>query len=138
MEIRGNKVVDATKDLVLILMQSDVDLASRKKNHSCAVAKACARQEQMEALIHLTRVYLRNGKDHWTRYVLPPSLRGELIAFDRGGTFIPDTYVLLAPTKTQKLGKHLGGKRGKHNPSALRKKPAYVKDIRASLYNVVK
>ena len=138
MEIRGNKVVDATKDLVLIVMQRDVDFANKKKNHSCAVAKACARQEKMEALIHLTRVYLRNGKDHWTRYILPPSLRGELIAFDRGGTFIPDTYVLLAPTKTTKLGSHSISKRGKDNPNSLRKKPAYVKDIRARLYNVVK
>tara|TARA_R100000306_G_C4281676_1_gene95404 strand:- start:125 stop:541 length:417 start_codon:yes stop_codon:yes gene_type:complete len=138
MKLKGNKVVDATKDLVLIVMQKDVDFASRKKNHSCAVAKACARQEKMEALIHLTRVYLRNGEEHWTRYILPPSLRGELIAFDRGGTFIPDTYVLLAPKKSEKLGSHAGGKRGKDNPNSLRKKPTYVKDIRANVYNVTK
>ena len=134
MKIKGNKVVDAKKDLVLIVLARDVAHASKKSPKTCVVAKACSRQEKMEAIIHLTRVYLRNG-GNWARYVLPPSLRGELIAFDRGGIFIPDTYVLLAPKGRSKLGNHTG-RSGKRNSSSLRKKPQYVKDIRANLYDV--
>jgi hypothetical protein len=135
MDINGNTVEDAKKDLVLIVMPRDVAHADKKSPKTCVVAKACSRQEKVEAIIHLTRVYLRNG-GNWVRYILPPSLRGELIAFDRGGTFIPDTYVLIAPTGKSKLGNHSISKRGNRNANSLRKKPTYVKDIRANLYNV--
>jgi len=53
----------------------------------------------------------------------------------KGGIFIPDTYVLLAPKGRSKLGNHRG-RSGKRNSSSLRKKPQYVKDIRANLYDV--
>jgi hypothetical protein len=138
MNIKGNKVVDAKSDLVLIVLARDIAHADRKKANRCVIAKACSRQEKMEAVIHLTRVYLRNGEDHWKRYILPQSLRGELIAFDRGGAFIPGTYVLDAPKGGTRLGKHKSGKRGKMNASSLRKKPTYIKDIRANLYNVAR
>ena len=135
MKIGNNKVVDAENDLILVILNKDIKKATKKNNRGCVVAKACNRQENVEALIHLTRVYLRNGGP-WTRYVLPGSLRGELIAFDRGGKFIPGTYVLKAPTEASKLGNHRG-KSTEKKSGIIRAKPTYVTDIRANLYNVV-
>jgi hypothetical protein len=136
MQLKGSAVEDAKHDLVLIVLPRDIKFASKKNDRTCVVAKACSRQEKMEALIHLTKVYLRNG-GNWIRYCLPPALRNELIAFDRGGAFIPDTYVLRAPQG----GVRLGVKRKHTRTNTLkrpRRKPQYVKDIRANLYDVVR
>jgi hypothetical protein len=136
MQLKGSAVEDAKHDLVLIILPRDIKFASKKNNMACVVAKACSRQEKMEALIHLTKMYLRNG-GNWIRYCLPPALRNELIVFDRGGAFVPGTYVLTAPRGVIRLGiKRKHTRTGKLKRP--RRKPQYVKDIRANLYNVVR
>jgi hypothetical protein len=83
-------------------------------------------------------VYLIKGKKA-TRYILPASTQKEIIAFDRGGKFMPGTYTLQAPSPYQRLGvkhtnradrNHAGdGSRGKR----LGAKRPQVKGIRISL-----
>mgnify|MGYP003138584284 CR=1 FL=1 len=138
MQVYGSSVKDAEEDLLLTITPGDVREASPLDPTNCAIAKACRRQEQLEALIHITRVYLRNGGKDWVRYVLPNSLRGEIIAHDRGGVFKPGSYVLMAPSKSEKLGGHRGIKRQKKPSGKLRRKPIYTGDIRPSMVGAFK
>jgi hypothetical protein len=62
----------------------------------------CLANECDEAIVNLSRAYLRNGRK-WTRYVVTAALRGEILAFDRGGAFAPGEYRLYPIQPTQRL-----------------------------------
>jgi len=131
MKINGIDVQDADKPLVLNIREADAK-TGKKDPAKCAAAKAaCRLTGVIEARVFRTRTYLlcadarRKGGKVWIRYMTPGPLRGEIIAFDRGGTFQPDDYMLLAPCNTQVLGSYGSGsdkrpKRGK------RMKPYHV------------
>ena len=95
LKINGLKVVDATKSIVLHVNQRDIAKAKKKNQAECAAAVACLRQlHATEVRVHLGRTYVRfNGE--WKRYITSPALRDELIAFDRGGTFLAGDYTLV-------------------------------------------
>ena len=123
-------VVDAKDDLLLQIIPADIRTASTKKPETCAAARACKRQENLTARIHITRIYLkRNGDEIWTRYITPKSLRTEIIAFDRGGSMVPGKYLLKAPRKYERLGEYHPGK-PKQNKAKNKRKRVMVKDIR--------
>lgn len=127
-EIDGQKVTDAKKPIMLIVTDDDCRRANRKKPESCAVARACGRIAE-EARVHLSRLYLRI-KGKWMRYETPASMRDEIIAFDRGGTFEAQQFKLNPPRPTRRLGQHTGGqKRGK--PATKRRKPHVVTNVRS-------
>lgn len=88
------KVVDAKGKLVIHITKSDVARGNVKDAKTCAAAKALCRADDVEAAqVYIGRTYVkRAGK--WVRYATPPSLRNEIIAFDRGGTFEPGDYTL--------------------------------------------
>jgi hypothetical protein len=132
MDIRGSSVEDATQDMMLKVTNSDIKGATKKAPSKCAIARACKRQENVEAIIHITRVYLRNGGKNWVRYILPKALRGEIIAFDRGGKFLPGEFVLMAPKNQEKLGS-IRRKVRSNKRATLRRKPVYMSGIRISL-----
>lgn len=109
MRIAGKKVVDARGKLTLSITQRDCDKGNTKDPAACAAALALIRQTHAKsARVHLGRVYVDNGT-HWTRYSTPKSLRTEIVAFDRGGTFEPGDYVLTPMPPAQQLGAHYGG-----------------------------
>jgi hypothetical protein len=122
-------VVDAEEDITLEILPRDIRHATIKKPSSCAAARACRRQENQTARIHITRLYMKKDNDEmWTRYITPKTLRTEIIAFDRGGEFIPGKYILRAPRNYEKLGKyHKGSSNGQ---SKRKRKRVVVKDIR--------
>ena len=91
MKIEGTAVKDADDHLTITVTKSDVRLGSAKKARSCAAAQAICRQTgATEARVHVSRAYVKkDGK--WLRFATPPSMRNEIIAFDRGGIFAPST-----------------------------------------------
>ena len=91
---RKGNMVDAKKPMVIHITKSDVRNGSLKDSSSCAAAKAICRQTACEAAkVYIGRTYIKqDGK--WVRYATPPSLRNEIIAFDRGGQFEPGDYTL--------------------------------------------
>ena len=127
-------VVDATTDITLTILPTDVVGADLKAPGNCVAARACRRQENLEARIHITRVYLRNGGTVWTRYIVPTNLRTEIIAYDRGGAFVPGTYQLKAPKSTEKLGVKRSIKGG-HKKNKNKRKYKATKDIRTGPAN---
>ena len=137
MKIDGIEVHDADKPLLLHIRNTDTKTG--KKNPSdCAAAKAAKRERGvLEARVFRSRTYLLKErtspggktKKVWERYITPDALKGEIIAFDRGGEFEPDDYELQAPTKSQRLGAFVdGGSRGKTKKKF--RPPHTVKNIR--------
>ena len=140
--IAGREIRDAKKDITITVTKGDVHRASLKDPSSCAMAKACNRELGKEARIHISRVYLApNGGKYWLRYAVSQRLRTEIISFDRGGSFAPDTYTLLAPTRSKVLGysstqlpRNGGGHKGNRK---IRGPKHIVKDIRTGPANGV-
>ncbi len=98
MEINGKKVVDATKKLKIHITQRDAKIGDNKNPSGCAAALAVKRDASdcISARVHIGRVYVETPTK-WIRYQTPDSLRSEIIAFDRGGTFDPGDYLLGIP-----------------------------------------
>jgi hypothetical protein len=103
MKIQGIDVIDANEEIEVTITPNDIKLGKKKSAHECAAARALCREHHAEAAtVHLSRAYIKkNGK--WWRYSVPPMLRSEVIAFDRGGNFAPGDYTLKAVQPTQKL-----------------------------------
>lgn len=95
MEIAGKRVVDATKPVTIKITPRDIASGDNKNPSSCAAAKAAKHsiEECISARVHIGRVYIEQDKK-WVRYNTPDSLKQEIIAFDRGGSFAPGEYTL--------------------------------------------
>lgn len=96
LKIDGLPVHDATKSIVLSIGALDVPKSKERNPASCAAARACIRTLDAEAArVHLSRIYIKlPGKKAWLRFRTPGSLRSEIIAFDRGGRFVPGEFTL--------------------------------------------
>jgi hypothetical protein len=130
-------VIDATKDLTLVVTNKDIMKANLKSPSNCAAARACRRQTGHEARIHISRVYIKeNGGDIWVRYITSHNLRDEIISFDRGGSFLPGTFHLRRPEPSRKLGSDKRS-RFKHKKVRGKGKGKYtmVKDVRTGPAN---
>lgn len=105
MQISGKPVIDAKKPLVLSITPADVKKGRKRKPDCCAAAVACIRQLKADqARVYLSRVYIE-FPDKWIRYHTPPSLRTEIVSFDRGHTFEAGEYKLKAIKPSITLGK---------------------------------
>ncbi len=125
------KVQDANGHLILEILPKDIKRATLKNPGSCATARACRRQVHRESRVHLTRMYIKkNGGDIWYRYFVPNALRAEIIAFDRGGTFLPGRYILMPPNPRAKLGVRRSDKGKRTVTGNKRRKYSYIRDVR--------
>ena len=103
MKIQGVDVEDANEKLEISITKTDIRLGAKKNSDACAAARALCRQHHAEAaLVHFSRAYIKRG-DKWIRYGVPKALRGEILAFDRGGAFEPGEYVLAPVQPTVRL-----------------------------------
>ena len=94
MKINGTIVKDADKPVSFTVTKTDVKGGASKKATSCAAARALCREGHAEeARVHASRAYIKKG-GKWLRFGVPPAMRNEIIAFDRGGEFAPGTYTL--------------------------------------------
>ena len=107
--IGGRNVIDSTETIQIEITEQDTQFASRKDHGNCAVARACMKQEGTDALVHISRVFLKmKHKNIWVRYIVRNDLRTEIVAFDRGGNFEPGIFKLHRVPHAQKLGKQTG------------------------------
>lgn len=122
-DIDGLPVKDARRNVRITITPDDVKKARRKKPNTCAIAQTCLRQPDVkEVRIHLSRAYMRKNGKEWERFLVPRTLRSEIIAFDRGGRFAPGEYVLYRPSKATKLGQQTGSSAGQTQPHSTRGK----------------
>lgn len=92
--IDGKPVADAENAVVVQITQSDCERGSKRDPTKCAAALALKRITGCdETRVHIGCTYLRFG-NKWLRYATPPSLKAEIISFDRGGGFYPGDFRL--------------------------------------------
>lgn len=103
MEINGKKVVDATRRVKIHITKRDTVEGDNKNPSGCAAARAAKRDvpDCISARVHIGRIYVEH-RDKWVRYFTPDSLRTEIIAFDRGGSFQPGEYELKIPAASER------------------------------------
>lgn len=116
--IEGLPVVDAKHDLTININKHDIKHSRKGDPANCAAAVSCKRAFKTEVRVYLTKTYIK-GKKNWVRYVTPEAISREIISFDRGSNFVPDTYKLKAPTSSQRLGENrpTGPKRESGKPA---------------------
>lgn len=133
-QIDGLPIFDAKGPIKLSVTKQDVSRADPKHPESCAVAVACRRSTHAkEVRVHLGRVYVRTNNVNWTRYKTPQNMRAEIIAFDRGGKFEPQDFVLPPMQPSHRAsGKRQGGATiaKKVSSGKKRKAPHVVKNVR--------
>jgi hypothetical protein len=101
--IEGLQVVDADEPVTVHITKADCERGSKKDPAKCAAALALKRDTACnESRVHLACTYLRFG-DRWLRYATPPSLKAEIISFDRGGGFYPGDFRLHPMPKALRL-----------------------------------
>ncbi len=130
-EIDGLPILNAKKAIMLNITENDVAKADRKEPADCAVARACRREmHAKEVRVHLGRVYVRMNEGNWTRYLTPKTMRSEIIAFDRGGTFEPAEFMLAPPQPSKQTGKRQGTKpkvkHARNNPNRTKRAAPHV------------
>lgn len=101
---KGLKRVDATSDLVVEVLPSDVRKSLPKDPEHCAFASACKRgiPGVKEAYFYRSTAWLSYA-DKQVRYSLPPSVQKEIVVFDRGGKTEPGVFKLNKPKGVKKL-----------------------------------
>ncbi len=111
MKINDMPVVDATKKLQISITKKDIVKGDNKNPSMCAAAQCLLRLPKVTAArVHLKRTYVQIDKK-WVRFDTPSSLRSEIIAFDRGGSFEPGTFTLGPIAPSHRLsGKRTGGR----------------------------
>ncbi len=121
MEINGKKVIDATKPVTITITARDVANGDNKNPSGCAAARAAKHSiaECISARVHIGRVYIEQDKK-WIRYNTPDSLKQEIIAFDRGGTFAPGEYTLRPLSVGEGRRRNAEGPRGSGTTGAAR------------------
>lgn len=140
-QIDGKPIINATKPVELEIIDKDIAKADRKEPLDCVVARACRRDlKAKEVRVHLSRIYIRFNDGSWQRFMTPTSMRSDIIAFDRGGTFPPGTYVLKPPPANRPTGKRMGSKpkynHASKNPNRKKRTRAYhlTEDVRSTPY----
>jgi hypothetical protein len=127
MHIDGLLVVDATKDVVLKVTDNDVNMSHTKQPGACAAASCAMRLKGVQAArVHVGRSYLLIG-NKWRRFKTDPNLRQEIIAFDRGGKFMPGTYTLRVLTEWERPSNRKQGPVGRKRGKVKNKRGAYHK-----------
>jgi len=130
MNIDGKPVVNAKSQLTISITERDVEKGSKKDPGGCAAALAAIRDTKCtKARVHLDRTYLLIG-ENWVRFRTPSSLRNEIIAFDRGGQFMPGNHELKKLRSTRvTTGKRQGGPSNNQRPRKSRKFARKVRRI---------
>jgi len=128
--IGGRNVVDGTKTIQIEITKHDAQLASRQDHGNCAVARACMKQEGTDAIVHISRVFLKmKNKDIWVRYIIKNDLRTEIVSFDRGGDFEPGIFTLY-PGSSQSGPLGTSHKRASGPRVSKRKAPTTLHGVR--------
>jgi hypothetical protein len=139
MDINGKPVVNGKRKWMLSIDDGDIAGGKRKGPGQCAAARAILREnvDVRGVRVHIGRIFVEYDK-HWERYATPSSLRSEVIAFDRGGTFMPGVHSVrpISPSSVRALEEHAKRKTAKTLPRKAKAKTARKKIARAKQYNI--
>jgi hypothetical protein len=104
---KGLPMIDASDDLEIEVLKSDVAKSRKNDPEKCAAAVALNRVTKTDVEVHISRTYVKD-KNRWIRFLTPESISREITSFDRSSVFEPGKYILKAPGPGQKLGNYKG------------------------------
>lgn len=119
-----DRVADGTKHVTVSVTSKDCSSAKERSFNRCAMAKACERQLHLDgAVIRPGVAYLVKG-NLAVRYLVPDSVRTEIVSFDRHGDFRPGDYTLSPICKSNRIGAPRATKKeirlGRHSGNGVR------------------
>lgn len=102
MEINGKKVINGQRGFTLSITKRDIVKGKHKDPGGCAAALALMRENKdiNGVRVHIGRIFVE-APNAWIRYKTPSSLRDEIIAFDRGGEFLPGDHQVKCLKKSE-------------------------------------
>lgn len=114
----GLIIKEAKTPVVLHVKLNDVKKAVRGSPTCCAFARAIRREYQVTNVFYKSTAYLQFG-DMLERYIMPPSMRIEVVSFDRSGRMGTGEYRLAPPSKSNTLKAQVkrDKRRGRHVPT---------------------
>jgi hypothetical protein len=98
----GIPVVEATKPVLIDVTDQDASAAKPKNSKCCAFARAAKRLKGVKRGYFFRSIAYLEYPDKMVRYELPPSVRQEIISFDRSRLIFPGTYQLSPPHTSRK------------------------------------
>jgi hypothetical protein len=90
--IDGVPVANGMTRLRVNVTKQDIEKGQPMNPNACAMARACMREVKnvVAAKVHKGRLYLKfEGQERWRRWTVPEYATREIVAFDRGGRFLP-------------------------------------------------
>lgn len=135
-KIDGLPVSNAPRPLRLTITKDDIERGSPLNPNSCAIARAALRQVKgaTAAKVHLSCVYIM-VRGEWSRWKVPEYATREIVAYDRGGLFVPGEIDFPPPHTVAALVNRI--KRLRNPTTTKRRKPARIhrtENVRASAY----
>lgn len=130
--IDGEPVANGMTRLRIDVTKADIERGQPLDQNSCAIAVACVRQLKnvVAAKVHKGRLYLKfEGQARWRRWFVPEYATREIVAFDRGGRFVPQ-QIDFAPPPVPVLARYRGPKKVRSGPRRKRGRIHHTVDVR--------
>ena len=130
--IDGEPVANAMTRLRVEITRDDIEKGQPMDPNACAIARACVRQIKgvVAAKVHKTQLYLKyEGQSRWVRRLVPEYATREIVAFDRGGRFVPQEIDFSAPP-VPVLARYRSAKKVRSGPRRKRGRIHRTTDVR--------
>lgn len=118
----GIPVVEARNRLLITVTDADVVGAKKANSKHCALARAALRLPSVNAAYFFRSTAFLEYDDKMVRFLLPESVRREIVSFDRAQIFASGVYQLspMPPALTRKAQAKYDKKKRKPRRAALR------------------
>ena len=121
------RVVDARNKLLVHVGPQDVQQAVPLDAANCVMARACQREQEVDAvLVFPTRAYILQGTLA-TRFSVPESTTREIAILDRGGAVAPGEYFFAPPPPKARMGAEVKERGLLKHPRRPNAKPIHLR-----------
>jgi len=130
--IDGEPVANGMTRLRVNVTKADIENGQPMNPNACAIARACLREVRnvVAAKVHKGRLYLKfEGQARWRRWTVPEYATREIVAFDRGGRFIPQ-QIDFSPPPVFVLARYRPEKKPRRGPQRKRARMHRTMDVR--------
>jgi hypothetical protein len=130
--IDGVPVANGMMRLRVNVTKHDIEHGQPLNPDACAIARACIREVKnvVAAKVHKGRLYLKfEGQDRWRRWTVPEYATREIVAFDRGGRFVPQ-QIDFSPPPVLVLARYRPEKKPRSGPRRRRGRIHRTMDVR--------
>lgn len=130
--IDGELIANGMTRLRVNVTKADIEKGQPMDPNACAIARACLREVRnvVAAKVHKGRLYLKfEGQARWRRWTVPEYATREIVAFDRGGRFIPQ-QIDFNPPPVPVLARYRPAKKPSRGPKRKRARMHRTMEVR--------